>query len=86
MKVTLRFDLDEPGDREAFQQHTKTEEVFLLLWDIEQEVFRPARKHGYSGLHSARLNKLLEIDEVAEAIKILEELYFTKKGERLNVD
>jgi len=88
MKVTLHFDLDEPGDKELYSQHNKTEQVFLLLWDIEQEIFRPARKHGYpSTKEGKRLNELLETNDAAEeVISLLEQMYFNYKKERLYND
>lgn len=86
MKVTFTFDLDEAGDKELYRQYTVTEELHLLLWDIEQEVFRPARKHGYPGPDMARLNELLEQDYVQEAIELLESLYYKKKEERLTYE
>ncbi len=86
MKVTFTFDLDEPGDKELYRQHNVTEELHLLIWDIEQEVFRPARRHGYSGPDMARLNELLDDDDVQEAISLLESLYYKKKEERLTYE
>lgn len=88
MKVTMHFDLDEPGDKELYAQHNKTEQVFMLLWDIEQEIFRPARKHGYpASAEGKRLNELLETNGAAdEVISLLEQMYFNYKKERLYND
>jgi hypothetical protein len=44
-KATLSFNL--PEEREEFKMATKAGDMSGALWDIAQEVFRPARKHGY---------------------------------------
>lgn len=74
MKITLEFDsTDEPG---AAEQALSAPRAFSALWDIQQKVFRPARKHGYSGNeYAARLNELGEKPDVTEAIGLLETLF-----------
>ncbi len=36
MRATLKFDLEEPDDRQAHLRCTKALEMSLLLWKIEQ--------------------------------------------------
>lgn len=81
MKATLEFDLDCPEDRMQHKRAIDASDLSHFLWVIEQDVFRPARKHGYSdGVIGRRLNELLEQDgAVSEAISLLESLYFEKK-------
>ena len=45
-KVTIEFHL--PEDKESLDAAMKSSDMECLLWDLEQEVFRPARKHGYA--------------------------------------
>jgi len=47
MKAILEFNLDEPEDKRKFDIANKAEDMQIALWDIAQEIFRPARKHGY---------------------------------------
>ena len=53
-KATLTFNLDDPEDKANFKKAANANEAYLALWSIAQEIFRPARKHGYSG---AQLNE-----------------------------
>jgi len=48
MKATLEFDLDDPNDRLAHIRCTKATDIYIVLNKIANEIFRPARKHGYS--------------------------------------
>lgn len=73
MKAILEFDL--PEDQEEFNDAAAAGKYVDCLQSIAQEVFRPARKHGYQG--NERLNQLIQQDDVAEAIEILEELFYT---------
>lgn len=54
MKATLEFNL--PEEREEFEAATNGSNCKAALWNISQEIFRPARKHGYSG----RIQQLLD--------------------------
>lgn len=81
MKGKLEFDL--PEEREEFELAVNAGKYSSLLWEIEQQVFRPARKHGYSGASSQELNKLCENEDVCEAIHLLEKLYYELKNEYL---
>jgi hypothetical protein len=83
MKAILEFDLTNPEDRE---QHTRIFQGQLaldFLFDVEQEVFRPARKHGYPDSPiGRRLNQLIESNpEAGEIIGLLEDLYYRTKEE-----
>ena len=84
MKATLEFDLDCPEDRLQHRKAIEAADLANFLWDLDQDVFRPARKHGYpDSVIGRRLNELLEQDgAVSEAIGLLESLYFEKKEGR----
>lgn len=56
MKVIMEFQL--PDEQEEFNTASKGADYKLALWDVAQEVFRPARKHGYS---EARINDALAL-------------------------
>lgn len=98
MKTTLEFDsekvallaldLSTPDGRREHKRMTSATDAYIVLWDIGQQVFRPARKHGYS--HSPRLNELLEGDHgdsVTEAISLLEKKFYEIMEERgVNLD
>jgi hypothetical protein len=47
MKATLEFNL--PEDKELLDNALMAENYKAAFFEIWQEVFRPARKHGYRG-------------------------------------
>jgi hypothetical protein len=60
MKATLTFTL--PEEREEFEAACHSQLNSARLDDVWTSVFRPAFKHGYSGLHAEELNQLLNED------------------------
>lgn len=93
-KATLEFSL--PEEQEEFETATKAADYKLALWDVAQEIFRPARKHGYS---DAAVQKVLdkadeeivvtdvggfkyEIGAGSELISILEQKFYEILRER----
>lgn len=75
MKILYKFDYIK--DRENLEIFDKALDMAAAFDEIEQRVFRPARKHGYSDI---RLRDLSERD--LEVISIIEDLYFDIKRER----
>lgn len=66
--ITVKFD-----DKDEFESWQKGPAALSALWDVSQEVFRPARKHGYS---DPEINKLVQDNEHAEElVGKLEELF-----------
>lgn len=55
MKGTISFNL--PEEQEEFELAIKAGKYRAALWEIGQQVFRPARKHGYSNV---RIQSLLD--------------------------
>lgn len=53
-KVTLVIEVE---DIDELKDITNYKDAKLALWEISQEIFRPARKHGYM---DSRLNEMLE--------------------------
>lgn len=48
MKAVLEFNLEDSGEeRDAFTRACRADDAYRALWEISQNVFRPARKHGY---------------------------------------
>ncbi len=89
MKGILEFNLEESFERAAHKRAINASTAYLCLWDIGQEIFRPARKHGYSD--EPKLNELLRWKEdgdnqvaeaVEEAISILEKKFYGMLEER----
>jgi hypothetical protein len=82
MKGILQFDLDCVNDKLAHTRAVNATSAYLALWDVGQEVFRPARKHGYLDL--PELNALLRPNDedtetskaVREAISMLEKRFY----------
>lgn len=84
--ATLQFNLEDVDARKEYLKCIHANQLLELMEQVQRDIFRPARKHGYSNKHSAKLNRLLEIPEVTEAIELLEELYYDAKEDILNVD
>jgi len=95
----LDFDLGdyENDDRGAFLRAAKADRAFSALWEIAQNVFRPARKHGYS---NPELNQMIddcgdyynkeygcECGRGAEVISQLEDMFYRiLEEEGVNLD
>ena len=75
MKATLEYNL--PEDMEEYELAMNGGAAHSALVDIAQQVFRPARKHGYS---YPELKALAEGNEAL--IAKLEELFYTIVEER----
>ena len=81
MKATLSFTL--PEEQEEFKIACDAGKLHGVLWDTGQEVFRPARKHGYSDVKIQNLlNKLDEIKTEegygagTELVNLLEQKFY----------
>jgi len=57
MKAILEFNLDEREDSMNHKRAIKATDAFIALQAIADQIFRPARKHGYG---DKRLNELIE--------------------------
>lgn len=47
-KMTLEFQIETVDDEKSAKRALSADNVYCALWDIRQQIFRPARKHGYS--------------------------------------
>jgi len=57
-KAKIEFDLENIEDRALHKKMISVEDVYIALNDIANEIFRPARKHGYKDSHVNECIKL----------------------------
>jgi len=87
MKAIIEFDLNDADDRMEHKRMLQATDLSCFIWDVEQLVFRPHRKHGYpDSVRGRKLNELIEAHpEVDLAIGLLEEMYYElKQGRNIN--
>ena len=79
-KISIEWTEDENGyfPQEDVDMHLQASAMRLALWDIAQNIFRPARKHGYS---DPKLEALLT-DQSADLVGLLEEKFYEILAER----
>lgn len=75
--IILTFDRYE--NKEELNDALNATNYKIALIEIAEKIFRPNRKYGYS---DETLMKLRESNEVAEAIDILENMFFDILNER----
>lgn len=79
MKGTLSFNL--PEEQEEFRTACDAGKYKYVLWEIAQQVFRPARKHGYC---DNSLQELLDkVDEITVPAHEGDIVYETGAGTEL---
>lgn len=79
-EVNLKFNL--PEEQREFQDAVKASDYYLALWDVSQEVFRPARKHGYSDSEIQKLLQEIPEGKGEELISKLEDMFWEIMKER----
>jgi hypothetical protein len=80
MKAILEFDLSNPEDVDNHKNAIKANDYASAFFEIHNEVFRPARKHGYG---DPKIQKLLESNPNGEELVYeLEKLFFEILEER----
>lgn len=73
--LTIRFDNDEAGEM-VIRRTLYAHNAYAALWEIAQEVFRPARKHGYT--NSDIQAELVKAGEAGTAlVHLLEKEFYT---------
>lgn len=71
MKALLEFNL--PEDAAEHKMAIRGREAHRALWETVQQVFRPARKHGYDDV---KLNALIDANpDATEIIRLLEDRF-----------
>jgi len=90
VKGQLKFDLEDFYDRKKLNRCLDVDKVYCSLDEIGNEVFRPARKHGY---HEKKINDLFnKINELCddgatELISLLEQkFYLILKENKVDMD
>lgn len=74
MKAKLEFDLEDVEDERSLKRALKANDYELALYEMQQKVFRPARKHGYG---DASIQKILDENPAcAELVEKLEQLFY----------
>lgn len=51
--VTLKYNL--PDEQEEYETCMRSSKNAQLVWELEQQIWRPARKHGYPDPHISKL-------------------------------
>jgi hypothetical protein len=74
MKAILEFNLDDNDDEESHRLALKASKFYSALWDIRQNVFRPARKHGYTDEGVDILLRTMSESEQDKAMALVGEL------------
>lgn len=69
--ATLTFQL--PDEDAEWKQAAHAQAAYAALWEIAQEVFRPARKHGYM---DQRIQAALEAGDGPMLVGLLEEKFY----------
>lgn len=57
MKHMLVFNTDDPYQKEELERAMAGGDMALTLSDIRQELFRPARKHGFNDAYLNEINE-----------------------------
>lgn len=84
MKYILEYDGDNPQDVEDFHQAVSAKEVFEFLRIVEDNLFRPHRKHGYSTAYVPTHEDALALNEAdQDTIEVLERVYYKLKNNYL---
>jgi hypothetical protein len=74
MKAILEFNL--PADQSAFNLCHTSGLMYSALWRTAQEVFRPARKHGYEDRAINEILTKLEPHGGHELVFLLEQKFY----------
>ena len=81
MKVYLSFNDNSEEDKMKLKDMMQATKMSCALHDVGQEIFRPARKHGYN---DSNINELIEKigEDATELISLLEDKFYTILRER----
>lgn len=62
--ISITFKINDAGDEADFKQAMKGKDMALALWDMDQNLWRPSWKHGYSQSEIADI--IGKIDEACD--------------------
>lgn len=86
-KLTLTIEFNSESDavnQSAIRRTLNADAAYGVLWDVVQEIFRPARKHGYPDPVVERALK--ECGEMGQELVCLLEQKFHEKLEEAGID
>jgi hypothetical protein len=72
-KMILEYEIETADDEKSAKRALSADNVYCALWDIRQQIFRPARKHGYSDRSIAAL---FDEEKHGELIGALESKFY----------
>ena len=72
-KVAIEFHIEDKYDEIAVKRALNADAVYCALYDIRTQIFRPARKHGYS---DAQISSLFDEEKHGELIGALEDKFY----------
>jgi hypothetical protein len=75
-KAILEFNLEDYDDKEAHKTALKGQNYRSAIFEVGQQVFRPARKHGYPDEKISSLLRSLPEGKGEELIGLLEEKFY----------
>lgn len=84
-KGILEFNLDEPADKLAFKRANNSTDAYLVLFAIANDLFRPARKHGYNSPSIPEMDIQNWDDKTYAVVSELESMFY-QILERYGVD
>lgn len=82
MKAILEFNMDDPSDRLEHKRAIAATDAYIALTEIANQVFRPARKHGYSDPVIKTMIERCGEQESADLIDKLEDRFYEILKER----
>jgi len=81
----LEYNLEEPHSKKAFRRASSADDAYIALHQIANEVFRPARKHGYADEEIAEMisksgtfkdKNGWDVNTSTEVIGLLEQMFY----------
>lgn len=85
-KSTLEFNLNDMEDQRALTRSIKADSAYRSLWDTANEVFRPARKHGYQDEKIQLLVESIGVDAETLIGLLEDKFYEILKDNDINLD
>lgn len=77
IKASLEFDLNDSDAKRDFEMMISSKRIYTVLNRLRNEVFRPARKHGYS---DKKINLLIENSGGHDTLEVNENTKFVNKA------
>jgi len=72
-KVIIEFEVQDRYDESSVRRALNADAAYCALYDIRTQIFRPARKHGYS---DRELVRLFDEEKHGDLISALESKFY----------